>query len=89
MEFKHSDERIYLKNDQGQTIAEITFHPRPDGAVVLDHTYVDDCLRGQGVAGKLVQAAVDRLKAEGKPIAATCSYAVGWMEKHPEQGPFA
>ncbi len=86
MDFKQGEDRIYLENERGETIAEITFHPRADGAMVIDHTFVDDSLRGQGVAGKLVKAAADRLRAEGRTIAATCSYAKSWFQQHPEEG---
>ena len=41
-------------------------------------------LQGQGVAGKLVQAAVDDIKSMGGEVRATCSYAVKWLEKHGE-----
>ena len=46
--------------------------------------FVDESLRGQGVAGKLMQAVVDYAKAQGKQISPTCSYAVKWFEKHGE-----
>ncbi len=84
MEFQQGPDRIFLTDGEGRLTAEITFHPDPGGAMVLDHTFVDGSLRGQGVAGKLVEAAVARLKAEGHPIAATCSYAVKWLAEHPQ-----
>ena len=49
------------------------------------HTFVDDTLRGQGVAGQLLQAAADQIRAEGKRARATCSYAEIWFERHPEE----
>ena len=52
MEFQRETGRIYAERD-GQLIAEITF-PEEDGVAVIDHTFVDGSLRGQGVAGQLV-----------------------------------
>ena len=46
---------------------------------------MDDTLRGQGVAGQLLQAAADQIRAEGKRARATCSYAEIWFERHPEE----
>lgn len=89
LELLKSPGRLYLDDDAGNTIAEITWEetgPGPDGRPLccIDHTYVDDSLRGQGIAGQLVQAAVDEIRAAGAVPEATCSYAVVWLEKHPE-----
>lgn len=44
--------------------------------VVADHTFVDSSLRGQGVAGKLLDALVKDMQEQNKKIIATCSYVV-------------
>ena len=82
MTFMTDGNRIYLNDDNGAMIAEVTFPETAPGVYTIDHTFVDDSLRGQGVAGKLVQAAVDEIKRRGGTVQATCSYAVGWLEKH-------
>lgn len=84
MEFYYTMNRIYALNESGDTIAEITFPPVDRDTVNIDHTFVDNSLRGQGVAGKLVQAAAESLKRSGKRAVVTCSYARTWFEKHPE-----
>ena len=48
MEFQREPGRIYAE-EEGRVIAEVTF-PDRDGAADIDHTFVDDTLRGQGVA---------------------------------------
>ena len=50
MEFQREPGRIYAE-EEGRVIAEVTF-PDRDGAADIDHTFVDDTLRGQGVAGQ-------------------------------------
>nr|WP_312578510.1 GNAT family N-acetyltransferase [Sedimentibacter sp.] len=84
MDFVHESNRIYLKNEEGKSIAEVTFPSISDDQVNIDHTFVDGSLRGQGMAGKLMTALVDDLKKNNKKAKATCSYAVEWFEKHPE-----
>ena len=37
---------------------------------------------GEGVAGLLVQMAVDQIREQGGEVRATCSYAAGWLEKN-------
>lgn len=82
MEFKKETNRIYAENEDGLTIAEITFPENKEGVCTIDHTFVDDSLRGQGIAGKLVEMAVDQIGGMGKKVDATCSYAQKWLEKH-------
>lgn len=82
MEFREEPFRIYLERD-GKLLAEITF-PLEDGVYHLNHTFVDDSLRGQGIAGQLVEQAAKLIRREGGKAKPTCSYAVKWFEKHPE-----
>lgn len=83
MEFITEKDRIYATDESGKMIAEVTF-PTVDGVSVIDHTFVDPSLRGQGVAGKLVELAAGTILKNGNKIAATCPYAVTWFERHPE-----
>lgn len=83
MEYITEKERIYATDGAGRVIAEVTF-PTVDGVATIDHTFVDSSLRGQGVAGELVKKAVDKIMADGNKIAATCSYAAAWLQRHPE-----
>ena len=82
MEFKHEKGRVYMENPEGKVIAEITFPETTAGTVDIDHTFVDDSLRGQGMADKLVRAALEDIAKEKKQYTASCSYAVKWLEKH-------
>ena len=84
MEFQYEDSRIFLPDGKGGVLAEITFPDGADGVPVIDHTFVDGSLRGQGVAGRLMEAAVAALRASGRRANVTCSYAVSWRDKHPE-----
>nr|WP_313293520.1 GNAT family N-acetyltransferase [Faecalispora jeddahensis] len=84
MEFTKEANRIFAKDADGKLIAEVTFPDRSATTVDIDHTFVDDSLRGQGVAGQLMLAAVDAIRAQGKKAIATCPYAVGWFQKNPK-----
>lgn len=86
MDFKIEKDRIYATDPSGNIIAEVTF-PTKDGVSTIYHTFVDDSLRGQGIAGKLVKLAADKILAEGNKIEATCPYAVEWFQQHPEYHP--
>lgn len=83
MEFRQEPGRIFATGEDGRLLAEVTF-PEREGTAEIDHTFVDPSLRGQGVAGQLLQAAADTLRAQGRKARPTCSYAVRWFETHPE-----
>ena len=59
MEFEKGTNRLYKEDENGKLIAEVTFPETAPGVYTINHTFVDGSLRGQGVAGKLVQAAVN------------------------------
>lgn len=84
MEFIYEKERIYGNDEDGKMICEITFPEVEEGLYDIDHTFVDDSLRGQGIAGKLMEAAVEQIRKQGGNIRATCSYAVVWLDKNPQ-----
>lgn len=83
MELKKEDGRIYAEGADGVILAEVNF-PATDGMAVINHTYVHPSLRGSGMAGKLVEEAVKKIREDGNAVAATCSYAAAWLERHPE-----
>lgn len=83
MEFAHELERIYATDPNGNCIAEVTF-PIYDGVAVIDHTFVDASLRGQGIAGRLVCEAVEQIRSAGLKARPKCSYAIKWFAEHPE-----
>ena len=65
-------------------IAEITFPLIGDKLVDIDHTYVSNVLRGQGIAGKLMEEAMKVIEKNDWRANTSCSYAAYWKEEHPE-----
>ena len=84
MEFIYEPNRIFMQDDNGKTIAEVTFPALSGNTVDLNHTFVDGSLRGQGIAGRLVAAAAEKMRGEGKKVRPSCSYAQKWFDEHPE-----
>jgi uncharacterized protein len=64
--------------------AAIATYTERDGVWVMDHTFVPDALRGQGVAAKLVEAAFATAREAGVKIEPACSYVARYMERHAE-----
>jgi predicted GNAT family acetyltransferase len=89
MEFERKGNWIFKRDDAGEVIAEVTFPKLRDGVVVINHTWVDGSLRGRGVAGELVEAAYEAIKADGLKAEVTCPYAVKWFNDRPEKNDIA
>jgi predicted GNAT family acetyltransferase len=54
------------------------------GVLVLVHTEVSPELQGRGIAGKLVQAALDYARANKLKVDPQCEYAAAYMQRRPE-----
>ena len=89
MEYITEKNRIYVV-EGGEEVGEVTFapqgrgpqHPERNGVYVINHTYVDDRLRGQGIASELVRRAVEEIESRGGQVKSTCSYAKLWLARN-------
>jgi predicted GNAT family acetyltransferase len=57
---------------------------RSPGVMTITHTVVPGAVGGRGIAGALVQAALEQARAEGWKVLPACSYADAWMRRHPQ-----
>ena len=80
MEYIVEKHRIYVV-DGSEEVGEVTF-PEHDGVYVINHTYVDDRYRGQGIAAELGRRAVEEIERRGGRVEATCSYALLWLARN-------
>ena len=84
MEFQHEPGRIWMESAEEKLLAEVLFPAVGGGIVEITHTFVDDSLRGQGVAAALLMKVAEELRREHKRAKLSCSYAVAWFRRHPE-----
>ena len=75
---------FYVGDSEEDVIAEITYVPTGESKIIIDHTYVSDELRGQGVAKLLLDEVVSYARAENKKIIPVCPYAKAQMERFEE-----
>ena len=68
--------------DSGEEIGEVTFPMSGVNTYTINHTYVDDRYRGQGIASELVRRAVEEVENRGGRVEATCSYALLWLARN-------
>jgi uncharacterized protein len=50
----------------------------------LEHTEVPEVLRGKGIAGKLVEGALEYARANNLPIVPMCPYANKYIQRNPQ-----
>lgn len=70
----------YQHKADGEVIAEIDW-TEGQGLMTMTHTYVDDSLRGQGVAKKLLDQAATHAREKGLKMKAVCSYVVNAFDR--------
>src|SRR5437868_5641320 len=74
---------FYIERD-GRRVAEQTVSAGADGKlVIIDHTEVDDSLRGQGVARLLTVHTVEWARKGGMKLVPVCPFAKAIIEKDP------
>jgi predicted GNAT family acetyltransferase len=84
IEIKHEeagDRGAFFVERDGTRLGEMVYRRVSPERVVIVHTEVSDALRGQGVARKLLDAAVAWARATGTQLGATCPYAKAQFEK--------
>lgn len=69
------DTRFYINDAQGKLIAEVCYLPSGEKLTIIDHTWVDESLKGQGVGKKLVALVVEKMRAEHRKIIPLCPFA--------------
>jgi predicted GNAT family acetyltransferase len=73
--------RFVFQNDGA--VAELVYEVDATRLFLL-HTEVPEALRGQGVGGQLVTAAVGRALDDGLTVVPWCPYARRWLGRHPD-----
>ena len=84
IQHEHSGHRgaFFLERD-GERLAQMTYTVA-GSRVIIDHTDVDDRLRGTGMGRKLVEAAVEWARKENTKLMPLCPYAKSVFDKTPE-----
>lgn len=87
MEIKLSESenkgRFFIE-EEGKMLAQITWVKETEDHIILDHTFVDDSLRGQGIARQLFDKVIELARDRDIKIQPVCSYAQKMFEQNPE-----
>ena len=80
---EHGRKGAFYIDEDGEWIAELTY-VKDEGTMTIDHTEVDEKLRGEGIGEDMVKAAVEYARKEGLKIKPDCPYARKVIERTPE-----
>lgn len=81
LQVNETKDQLFWDKD-GELIAYVNFPQVEEGTHVITKVFVDESLRGQGVAGKLMEEMVNYAKENSIELKVSCPYAVSWFEKN-------
>ena len=81
---EHGKRGAFFIEKDGEWIAELSYTREGQRKLIIDHTEVDQSLRGRGIARKMVETAVKFARRDNLLIKATCPYAKKVLESSEE-----
>ncbi len=85
MNIQSDHNSFFILSDDKQTrLAEITFVYTGDELAIIDHTLVDESLKGQGIAKLLVAKVVERMRKERRKVIPLRPFAKAIFDRTPE-----
>jgi uncharacterized protein len=82
-DIKKGSNKFYLGQSENEPEAEIVYSSGQE-AIVIEHTFVSEQLRGQGIGGKLVDRAVQYARENDLKVDSQCPYAKSVLEENDE-----
>lgn len=81
---KEGNNKFYLGDSEEDIKAEVTFVNSENDAIILNHTFVSNELRGQNIGAQLVKRVVDFARENNKKIIPQCWFAEKEFIAHKE-----
>jgi len=75
---------VFYIDKNGKIMAEMTYTWAGTDRIIIDHTQVDNSLKGQGIGKQLVTKAVEFARAKNIKIVPICPFAKRVLEQTPE-----
>lgn len=82
MVFKHDPTSQQLTITRNGHSAELAYSRPAEGIIDFTHTFVDEALRGQGVADELARAGLAFAHANQLKVKTTCTFMAGFVQRH-------
>ena len=66
-------------------MAELAYTRPAESVIDFDHTFVDEGLRGQGVADELARAGLDFARQKKLKVKTSCSFMAKFVKRHHDE----
>lgn len=80
----NGEKGAFFIEQEGTPLAEMTYVWAGKDRIIIDHTEVDDLLKGKGAGKQMVSKAVDFARKKGISIIPLCPFAKSVFDKTPE-----
>ena len=81
---KVNEKGMFYIQEDGDIVAELVYSEPAPNRMVIEHTEVDDQLRGENVGYELVHQAVEYARSHHYSIVPVCPFARKIFEKKPD-----
>ncbi|MFC6223674.1 GNAT family N-acetyltransferase [Hymenobacter artigasi] len=82
MPIQHDPKNQQFTLTQDGHTSELAYARPAEGIIDVTHTFVDEALRGQGLADDLARAALAFAREEKLKVKASCKFMAGFVQKH-------
>lgn len=79
----HPQDQEFTIQEKGFA-GELAYSQPTDELIDFTHTFVDEELRGQGIAEKLAEAGLTYAREKGLQVRTSCEFMEGYVQRHPE-----
>ena len=77
----HANNQKFTTTREGHT-AELAYTYPSEGIVDFTHTFVDEALRGQGIADELAHAALAFAQEKHLKVKTSCAFMASFVKRH-------
>ena len=77
---------MFFIEEEGEVVAEIVYANGGENTIIIEHTEVDDSLRGQNIGYELVHKTVEFARSKGLKVSPVCLFAKAVFDKKPDFG---
>lgn len=83
-EVRHNADRhrFYIPLEEGE--AHLDYERIDSETVDFSHTYVSPSRRGEGLARRVVEQALEHAREEGLKVVPSCPFVASFLKDHPE-----
>ena len=75
---------VFYIEEKGERLAEMTYYLKGENKMIIEHTEVDEKLRGKNIGLHLVETAVEFARSEGLKVVPACVFAKSIFDRKAE-----